>query len=294
MSARALGVLLHLSTQGSSGGAKGLSEGFKEGREAFQSTLTELTALGFIETKTYRQTNGTFCRQIVVTDAGFQELVNRVRVSSTSIQLSPLYSLLADYSNSLNTNTVIATKSTDEVREEEFSKVDIGIGAHMTWFGTPMDPDDVADLKAKDKARKQKEYEEAKAEKAQKAFVHRDKKDPANWTVSDSASYFASLVPDQWNMPPWRIHQSRFIMALSTFRKNNDSDGTLEKVLMERFFSSLTHEQSLDDPEKLWKQFIVRAPGMVADAKRAMITDDDMVTAKIKYKSSMEKFNVQD
>ena len=110
---------------------------------------------------------------------------------------------------------------------------------------------------------------------------HRNDTDVDKWTVSDSASYFAELVSNQWNLKPWNIYQSRFKYALNNFRKAYDTIGTEEKALMDKFFATVVHDSKLDDPEIIWKMFIKRAPSMITDLRRQTISDDDMVTTKI-------------
>jgi hypothetical protein len=287
-----MGVLAHLATEPLSGGARALQEVFTEGRDALQVALNELRSLGLTSLVTYRQADGSFSRKITVTDTGFQELEKYLTslISRTSILPSLLNSFLANYPNSLKTNSLIATKSTEQVRED-YTIFEIGV-KDMSLGGTPMDPDDLEELKAKDKARKQREHNEARQEKANKAFVHRNNKPIAKWTVSDSASYFGTLVSNIWRMKPWSVSNSRFTYALSTFRKNYETDGELEKRLIDLFIDSVAHDTKLDDPEHLWRMFIKRAPGMVEDVRRQLVSPDDKVTATVDYDKTMEKFNV--
>lgn len=60
MSARALGVIVHLCSQppGWSSSAEKLAATFKEGREAIEATLRELTALGLLDRRRYRGKDG--------------------------------------------------------------------------------------------------------------------------------------------------------------------------------------------------------------------------------------------
>jgi hypothetical protein len=307
ISPKALGLLLYIYTHGAVGGSEGLSRAFGVGRRYVLEGIKELRSEGFVDLIKGRDSHGHYWSEVLLTRHGFEEVMKYTdldwgklpklstnhpargakkahRRSAKSAPYIEQNSYLANYPNSKDTNSIRATKYTDGVRddEEEYSKFDIEIRSDMSFYGDAIDPDDLKDLIAKDRARKQKEYDEAKAEKMKKKFVHRNETAVEKWTLSDSASYFAELVSNQWKMKPWNIYQSRFKFALSNFRKAHATNGAEEKELMDRFFATVVHETKLDDPEAIWKMFIKRAPSMITELRRHPVSEDDMVTAKIK------------
>lgn len=285
---RALGLLLRMAVKGPEGGASAFSGGGMEGREAVQTAMTELRENGLIETITNRTATGAIVKQIHITELGYDLL--KVGNSVTGNQLLetrtyiPQNGLLATYTKGLIVNSLDIKKSTEQVREEESKTLEVNA---MSFLGQ-MDDDDSAELREKARLQKQRDYNEAKQVMAEKKFQHRASKTPANWTVSDSASEFASRVSSMWHIKPWHVANSRFGFALAAFRKNYETNGETEIKLMDKFFASIAHETALDDGEALWKMFIKRAPSWVAEVNRTEFTDEDIETAKVDAEKSWE------
>jgi hypothetical protein len=279
-----------MAVKGAEGGASAFSGGGMEGREAVQTALSELRENGLIQTITNRTATGAIFKQIQVTDLGYEVLKCGEPVAGYQLletrKYIPQNGLLATYTKGLIVNSLDIKKSTEQVREEE--KETLGVNAMM--FLGQMDSDDSAELREKARLQKQRDYNEAKQLAAEKKFQHRASKTPLTWTVSDSASEFASRVSSMWHIKPWHVANSRFGFALAAFRKNYETNGEIELKLMDKFFSSIAHETSLDDGEALWKMFIKRAPSWVAEVTRTEFTDEDIETAKVDAEKSWEGF----
>ncbi len=282
---RALGLLLRLAVYGPEGGAGAFSGGGMEGRDAVQTALSELRENGLIETITNRTSSGAIFKQIRITDMGYETLAGGSPVTGNQLLETRTYipqnGLLATYTKGLIVNSLDIKKSTEQVREGE-NEVDA-----MTFLGQ-IDSDDSAELREKARLQKQRDYNEAKQAMAEKKFQHRASKKPIDWTVSDSASEFANRVSSMWTIKPWHVANSRFGFALGAFRKNYETNGEIEIKLMDKFFSSLSHETAIDDGEALWKMFIKRAPSWVAEVNRTEFTDEDIETAKVDAEKSWE------
>lgn len=283
ISARALGVLLHLASNPLQGGAKALSEVFTEGRDACQKAINELRDAGLVYTATYRITNG-WSREIMLTEAGWSLLETRMGSplkTRTSIQQPMLNSRLTLIANSIYK----LTESTEQVREDYPNHVEIGV---KTMSDTFPDYEDMDNYRKKMRDRKQAEYNEQRSAQHAERMKVRDQNNRADWSPTDSAMEFAGRVFNMWHIKPWRVTQSRFIYALADFRKAHGTDGEIEYLLMDAFFESIAHDTKLDDAELLWKMFIKRAPSYVAEAKRKISSPDDKVHAEMQSEKSWE------
>ena len=287
ITARALGLLLHLASNGLQGGVKGLYGVFTEGRDALYSALNELKMAGLV--KTTKQVVGSrYCTVTVVTEEGFNFLESRLfnfLESRILLQQSP-------HNSPLTSNSILSRelyKSTEQVREEYPNTLKIGAES-MSFLGQ-MDPDwdDINEQRLRDKASKRKEFAEEKAKVIEKRYQHRKTKELKDWTVSDMTFEFARRVQDMWHIPPWRVGNSRFAFAFADFQKKYDTTPEIELKLIDMFFARYVHETSLTDAEMLWRMFIKQAPSMLEAAKRQLYTDDDMVAAKEQATKSWEK-----
>lgn len=186
--------------------------------------------------------------------------------------------LVSAISNSYTARTTdIATnKFFDEVEEEEN---DMG---YEFFESTSSSDNELLRERKKHEAKKKAEYQEAKQKLAdQRRDVHRSKIDPANWTCKDVAYEFSDRVANLWSIKPFSVIQSRFVPALSAFRKQQDTDGALELEMMNMFFSSLDTEKYTDG-NHLWRAFLYKAPSMVQTARERVVTPEQVETAIIK------------
>jgi hypothetical protein len=150
------------------------------------------------------------------------------------------------------------------------------------------DYEDMDNYRRKMREKKQAEYNEERTKVMAQRMKVRDQNNKADWSPTDSAMEFASRVHNMWHIKPWRVTQSRFIFALANFRKAHETNGEIECLMMDAFFASIEHDTELDDAEKMWRMFIKRAPGMVADAKRKVYLPDTMVNAQAEADKSWE------
>lgn len=273
ITARALGIYLYLYSTGANIASESLSKVFKEGERAIGTALKELRGLGMIETKTVR-IGGRIMTTSRLVEPDYWTAETAVLLRQ-SLQNSRLI-LIANSINKL-------TESTNEVREGYKNVIKIGAEGMSDHFP---DYEDLENYKAKVRASRQKQYEAEKQEKAEQRMLARDPKNRAGWTITDSAFEFAYRVHNLFHVKPWRVGTSNFIGAFDKFRKSYGTDGEVEYVLMDMFFSSIADDTSLNDAEKLWRMFIKRAPSMVEEARMRLVTDDDIVNAKANAEDS--------
>jgi len=288
ITARALGVLMEIASKELYGGAKALSEVFVEGRDACQKSLNELKAAGLTRTTKQKYSNGAYRSIIEITPAGWDVLETRI---SEVLKTRSLCIQSQSYSR-LSTNSLYADKQErvpDAVGEETFVKVDFKAGGEMTFLGQmDNDPDEVQERIQKDRARRASEYQEAKLKKHQDSVTSLQSQSPALWSADKSSTEFVRRLEDMWHVKPWTVAKSRFKIAFANARKTHGTDGELELLMMDRYFSQLAHETHINDPEHIWKRFISQFGSLAIDCRRANVTDEDLETAKVSAEKSWE------
>jgi len=140
------------------------------------------------------------------------------------------------------------------------------------------DNDEIIRERDKHMAQKKAEYAEIREAKAQRRKdQHRSKIDPIHWTCKDVAYEFADHMADIWSIKPFSVTESRFVQALSVFRKQHDTNGEIELRLIELFFITLNHEKYTDG-NHLWRAFLYKAPSLLTQARESIITVEQMET----------------
>ena len=288
ITARALGVLMEIASKELYGGATALSEAFKEGRDACQKAINELKGLGLLSTTTQKYSNGAYRRVIAVTEEGWELLETRMaRLLETRA-----ISKLSEPNSRLSTNSILANKQErvrDGVAEEEFYKVDLTTGGKMTFPGQmDFDADDHMEQLRKDRERRTREHQDLKQKKFLDAVEFKNGRSPVDWTPDQSSTAFIERVEGTWGIRPWTMSKRGFRAAFATARKNHGTDGEIELLMMDRYFNQLAHEKGIDNPEHLWKRFILQFGSLAVEAKRSMVTDEDLETAKVEASKSWE------
>lgn len=261
ISARAYGVLCYLSAHPDKISADELSKVFKESRKPFLAALKELREAGFIVTKKERIGSNWMT-------------VSRLRESPFGS--SEMALLIPQNSNNkviLHSQDYKPTTPTESVKEEPMPY-------EFFESTSSMDDDDRVSERSKYMAAKKTEYQERRAKNANKKFIDRNKIPVKNWSSADVAYEFADRVHDHWHIQPWSVTKSRFIIALSTARKQHDTDGELEVEAMKRFFDSISIEK-YDDAEILWKMFIKRFPMFIGQIRNMVMPDSEATDAEL-------------
>ena len=88
------------------------------------------------------------------------------------------------------------------------------------------------------KIEKEKELWVAKEQSKRKAqFKARSlKPDKRTWTPTDISFEFGDRVNEIWQIPPWRVTQTRFRMILADKRRRHDTNGLIECAMIDVFF----------------------------------------------------------
>jgi len=91
-----------------------------------------------------------------------------------------------------------------------------------------------------------------------------------------------------WHVKPWSVTTSRFRIALADARSTYDTTGDVEKVMIDLYFKQIKHDTKINDPEIIWKRFIMQFNGLKIQAKRIMVTPEDMEREKELARKSQE------
>jgi hypothetical protein len=205
------------------------------------------------------------------------------------IQHTPLYSLLRTNSLYSYKQEIVAGEARDE-----YIQVDLKTGGEMSFpreyddSAVPFDPDDMTEFARKSRERRQKAYNEIKQEQFDIRIKDKSTRDPFDWSPQQSCDEFVKRCNDLWHVQPWTMNKSRFNIAFSNARKAYGTKGDLELKMMDLYFSQIKDRTDINQPEHVWKRFITQFSNLQTEARRLMITTDDMVTETIKAEKSLE------
>lgn len=283
ITARAIGVLEEILINPNHGGARGLSERLGEGRDAIQNALTDLRTLGYIETATVKTGKFGFAKSIKVTEAGYQFL--KSRTSILLIQLNANNNLLLDTNTHLLNHK--QNSNADALRE----------GGSMEWDDfapTYVDPEDrdafLAKAREKKHQDKMAQHERIRTERMKR----REDSNRVNWSATDVAFEFGHRMQGLWHVAPWKVTHSRFRYALGTKRQEHNTTGDIECQMMDLFFDKIKHDTKINDPEIIWKKFIVEFGSLLLQVTRQSATPEQLDTERERSQKSRSKLRVQE
>ncbi len=171
-----------------------------------------------------------------------------------------------------STTNIATNKFFDEVEE---GGTEVG---YDFFENTSSGDDELIREREKHMAYKKTEYEAAREAKAQqRRDKHRSKLAPSHWTCKDVAHEFADRMSNIWSIKPFSVTQSRFVQALSVFRKQHDTNGEIEIKIIELFFATLQPDKYTDG-NHLWRAFLYKAPSLVVQARESIMTQEQIET----------------
>ena len=264
ITARALGVYVYLQATGANISADSLSRTFPEGRKVFLSALKELRDIGLIETKR-AVINGKY-----VTYSKLNDGSPETELLSQQSQLNSYKSLIA-YSFISKPN---GEQGSREVNVEYFESEDERLEAQRKW-----------------REKKHVEKMEVHESRRQEKMLRRNPANASGWSPTDSSFEFAEQMHNLWHIQPWQVTRSRFRYALADKRKEYNTDGALELQMMALFFSQIKHDTKLNDPEIVWKRFILQFHNLLTEVQRSMVTPEKMEAIKEKSTRSLDWMN---
>jgi len=271
----ALEVLSEMARRERDRGAKPIAKALRVGHRRVQAAITDLRVEGLIETKQYYLGPGKFFKGIEITSIGRKILSIDGGLIEGSYRGSYLQQTQQNSSISYKANS-INSKPNSETSSRE---------ARVEYYETE---EDRQEAQRKHYARKQKEKDEQQSTRREQSMARRSESNAFNWSVTDSTFEFAEQMHGIWHIEPWSVTRSRFRFALATKRSEYGTTGDIELVMMRLYFSMIKHDTKLRDPEMVWKRFITGFGVLLEDAKRSMVTPDQVEEIKAKALKSQE------
>ena len=242
-------------------------------RRKSQQVIRELMTAGFLKSKK----NSRIGTKLTLDDT-------RVVVSDTAVYSHTSSSYI---SNSSEAPAVFLYKQVSEYLSDGVGPEGETMGYDI--FKPTSDPKaEMLEEQRKFEQKKQAEYETNRDDTMQKRREHRSKKPTDLWKPQDVAYEFADRLRDFWNIPPFRVINSRFVPALGQMRKQLNTNGAIEMAMVDIFFSSIQHDK-YNDADHLWRAFIRTAPSIVEQARRSVVTPEEVETNKIDAEVQADK-----
>ena len=278
ITSRALGVYYYLVNTKSTISADALSKVFPEGRKIHLRTLKELRDLELIRTS--------------------RQVVNGKFVTQSYLNLgSPISELLLQQSRLNPNNNLLLDINTDLLNHKQNSNADaLHGGSNMDWDDfAPMyvDPEDRDRLLQKKREMKHQEKMEQHERIRGERMKRREDSNRVNWSPTDVAFEFGHRMQLLWHVAPWQVTRSRFRFALDKKRSEYNTTGDLECQMMDIFFDRIKHDTRINDPEIIWKKFIVDFGSLFLQVTRQSATPEQLETERERSQKSRSKLRVQ-
>jgi hypothetical protein len=264
ITARALGVYVYLKATEAPISAENLARVFPEaGRKSFLAVLKELREAGLIITSR-AVINGRYVT--------YSKIVDGSPIRALLSQQTQQNSYIPNIANSYISKPNSETSSQEGTRVREYYESE----------------EDRLEAQAKFYAKKKAEKAEAHAKRQSESMVRRSEENAFGWSVTDSTFEFAAQMHNLWHIEPWQVTRSRFRFALATKRSEYGTTGDIEIVMMKLFFDKIKHDTKLHDPEMVWKKFIIQFGVLLEDAKKSMVTQEEVVAEREEAKKSRD------
>lgn len=277
ISVGALGVLFHLSNSDTSISAVELSTVFPNGEKAMRPLLTELRAVGFIVTEKNRISTGQIKTTSYVTEAGFQYLQTYQPNACFRLAVKGGYNQLNELNSSLVTNSLLSDITNKNIIRVAKRGKEVGYDFFESTSSSESDEREAERLKAL--SQKREEYKQQKLQASARVAQSKESRTPESWTGNQSVHEFVKRMELTWGVPEWSLAGSRFLIAFNEARRKYDTNGAIELVMMDIFYSNFKVKRGLTTGDIMWKQFIAQFSTLAAQAKLRLTTPDKIQRA---------------
>ena len=281
LSARALGVLGAMIRNPLLTSAEKLSEAVLEGQAAILRAMKELEKHGLIE-RGKNRIEGRIIAYTRVSEKGrdyyldtLPSLSFRGTVIEPEIQPSQLkkpYSLYTDKANM----SFLLVKIPEQSSGEE--------NMPYEFFGKTSSSDDQSSDRIKWEQQKKREWQESKQ---QPTRLPRQQVPAQAWSCSDVVDHFVELMEMNWNIAGFSIAKGRFVPALALKRKAFDTDGEIERRMIDLFFESVSHE-AFSNGQHLWRSFLTRYADLCELARASIVDPEQEMAAQAAAEKSWD------
>ena len=275
LSARALGVLLHIVLTGENISAEGLAKSVVEGERAVGTALRELVNAGFVATSRVQLSNGRWITSNKITEAGYLFVNNLfIQFDVGGIHgVNLIWALPPGYKSGLeNVLPAVIYHAPLEKMAHQEEPATLGPKARMST------------------GEDQATYSKVQQKKVIRRFQARENKLKKDWTSTDVSFEFSDRLQQHWHIAPWRVTKTRFARILADNRRRYETNGEIECLMIDRFME--TEEiHRLSDPNQIAKRFIYRFSELEAYARSVVSpTAEKMKEERDKAMKEWEKF----
>lgn len=270
ISAKALGILFLAWSQNQNISAENLSSYFTDGEKSMATGLKQLRVAGYITTQNLRLGNGTFAKNTRITDEGVAFLLRLLVKVQTGSEAWALM-LFTSQDKALEQGARNLANLTALAGEEIYPVISPDGPKELYSELEALEQEEFEEKRYREKLiERQRAFAEEEIAKKNRRMLKRHAKSMKDWTATDSSFEFAEQMHRLWDVPPWRVTQSRLAPAISACRLKYDTDGELEYFMIEKFFKELVARKNAIGAlsgELCWKFFIQSFPRLAAWAK---------------------------
>lgn len=287
LSAKALGLLFYITSTDTRISAENLSSKFGEGEKAVGTGLKELRDHGLTELR-HECIDGKPIKFTVVTQLGWETIANFLRMPSPNSpfvyetsrnpqngdigtvneQLSKLILNIYKYKPNTFVGEEWMIKSEVNTRESQESTCPNCINEI-----TPLEQ------RLENERVKQVAYNNKKAKKHRIAIEKRQGRPHATWSISDVCMEIAERAANIWNLPPWRLSDSRLIAAFTQLRRKWGTNGEIEMQAFE-FFLNRINVREYPSVDALWQSFVYQFPEILPKVKAMYPSPEEIAYAR--------------
>lgn len=283
LSAKALGLLFYITSTDNRISAENLAKIFGEGEKAIGSGLKELRNHGLTELK-YESIAGRPIKFTVVTQKGWEAIADFIRMPSPSSPYvfessrNPQNGGIDTVNEQLSKLILNIYKYKPNTFREEGGLKDSQVNtkeSHETsctkCFGeaTPLEQ------RLETERTKQAAFDAKKQEKHRVAMQKREGRPKSTWSISDVCMEIAERASNIWSLPPWRLSESRLVVAFTQVRRKWGTNGEIEIQALD-FFLKRSDTREFPSVDALWQSFIYQFPEILPKVKAMYPSSEDL------------------
>ena len=296
VSAKALGILFYITSTDTRISAENLSRVFEEGEKAIGSGLRELRKHGLTELR-HESINGRVIKFTLVTKAGWELIANYMRmpapnspfifkeshnsqngdIDTSNEQLSKL--ILNIYKYKPNTFREDNLQIKSEVNTRDSHELSC---PNCISVVTPLEQ------RLENEKIKQATYDSKKAKKHRVAIDKRQGRSKSTWSISDVCMEIAEVASNVWSLPPWRLSESRLVVAFTQVRRKWGTNGEIEMHAFD-FFMKRVNPKEFPSVDALWQSFIYQFPEILPKIRAIYPSQEELAENEEIMKISARK-----
>jgi DNA-binding transcriptional ArsR family regulator len=265
ISAKAIGLLFKAIVGDLTVSAESLSQHVKEGEKSILSGLRELREAGFLELRR-EKFSGRFFTKTTITSEGYQFIASQISNISKS----------EDFMNYLFASNFLSGFAKVVPRKRAKFSVFSADGYNGITDSDAKEFQEATEesLLAQEK-RKNEAFQTTKEKGRKKRFLMRQGRNPKSWTPTDISFEFADKLMEYWNIKPWKVTKSRFTQRLGALRRQHETDGEIELIMMRIFFETEDMSSHVE-PDFVASRFLYLFSNLASSARSELETPEKL------------------